>query len=427
MTSFSPPHQRPRGSRTELHQASFNGSTERLLAQLSDGSIGIDQRDENGSTPLMIAASMGHSHVVRTLLDRVAHVSVADYGGFTALHGSAEVGYLAISKMLIEAGADPEPVAIPGDTPLHLAAARGHLGTMDVLIDAGANPNCRRLEGSTPLYLAAQEGQVHAVKALLRAKVNPLLTMECPETGRVSVALDVATHRGHLEVVRELVQQVGIEGCGGASEGIDALCLASRDQHLEIMALLTDAGVVDDGVALTTAAANGVELSMKFLLQQRKGDEADYVNGRDALGETPLLHAMGVFGISPPSPRIVRLLVDAGADTRSAVPVTYDEDEVAFNETPLATASRMLREKEIDGEDATEEQLHGLEGIRRLLLRVEAVHAVSFLWPFDIPSALATAEGPGRKVAASTPLKMMLPILRRRARRPRVLLAALWR
>lgn len=75
----------------------------------------------------------------------------------------------------------------------------------------------------------------------------------------------------------------------------------------------------------------------------------------------------------------------------------------------------------------TEEQLYRLEDILRLLLRVEALHAVSWLWPVDTRSMVGTAEDARRKDATSTPLGKMLPLLRRRAQRPRVLLGALWR
>lgn len=45
----------------------------------------------------------------------------------------------------------------------------------------------------------------------------------------------------------------------------------------------------------------------------------------------------------------------------------------------LALTPLVLREQRIAGKHATEDQLHGLEGIRRLLLQVVAVHALS--WP----------------------------------------------
>ncbi len=427
--AISPLHQ-SRGTWTKLHHAADRGSTERLVALLKDGSVDVDQGDTNGgTTPLMLASYRGHSHAVRILLNKGANASRAGACGFTALHTSALEGHLAICKMLMEAGADLEAADDCGLSPLYVAAERGHAGVMGALIEAGANPNSRGMDGATPLYVATEGGHVDAVTLLLRAKANPLLTWTDPDSGIAFVPLDIAARNGQFEVVRELVQQVGIEGCGGPSAGVNALRQASIYQYLDIMAVLADAGVVDIGIALAVAAAHSCEHSAKFLLQRRReGDEAAYyVNARDVRGTTPLVQAMGVAGFSSPSPRIARLIVDAGADIALAARVPNDEGEVIMTGTPLEFANRMLREKRIAGKAATEGQLHRLEGIRRLLLRVEAVHAVSFLWPVDVPFIVGTAEGASRKVATSTPLRRMLPILRRRARRPRVLLAALYR
>lgn len=89
---------------------------------------------------------------------------------------------------------------------------------------------------------------------------------------------------------------------------------------------------------------------------------------------------------------------------------------------------RAIREKKVIGQDATEEQMNRLEAVRRLLLRVEAVHAVSWLWRSPSPTvAGGSVESTRRVDTASTPLRDMLPILRRRAGRRRVLLGALFR
>ena len=55
---------------------------------------------------------------------------------------------------------------------------------------------------------------------------------------------------------------------------------------------MTDAGVVDNGGALVNAVGHCSELSMKCLLQQRKGDEATYVNYRNPFGKVPRLFAI---------------------------------------------------------------------------------------------------------------------------------------
>lgn len=47
---------------------------------------------------------------------------------------------------------------------------------------------------------------------------------------------------------------MGIEGCGGPSGGVFALLLAAKGRRVGIMAVLTEAGAVDTGEALNTAA-----------------------------------------------------------------------------------------------------------------------------------------------------------------------------
>lgn len=67
--------------------------------------------------------------------------------------------------------------------------------------------------------MAAQYGYVDAVKVLLRAKADPRLTI-CSKPGGAAVVpvvpIDVAVEHGHMKVARELSQEHGIEGCGGA-------------------------------------------------------------------------------------------------------------------------------------------------------------------------------------------------------------------
>ena len=88
------------------------------------------------------------------------------------------------------------------------------------------------MDGTTPLYFAAQNGHEGAIIVLLRAKANLLLT-RTDKTGQTYAPLDPTAQNGHLEVVRELVQQVRIEGCGGASRGVATLSQAARDQHVD--------------------------------------------------------------------------------------------------------------------------------------------------------------------------------------------------
>ena len=53
--------------------------------------------------------------------------------------------------------------------------------------------------------------------------------------------------RGHAKVALELIQQRGLDGCGGPIRGVTALCLVVQFQPVEHLAKLMDAGLVDTG------------------------------------------------------------------------------------------------------------------------------------------------------------------------------------
>lgn len=403
----------PRGPRTPLNCAASAGSTERTLAALSKGFYVNQACFDGGYTPLMQAADRNYLRVVRILLSRGADPFVESDDGYTALTFSARGGYLAMTRVLIKAGSDLDHGASGGDTPLHYACEGGHCEVVSMLIDAGANVDSRASDGATPLYVAAYNGHVGAVRLLLRAQADPLLTKVNTDSGKTCVPLDVAAGEGHSDVVKELIQRLGIEGCGGASGGVDALKSAAEYQRVHTMAVLTDAGVVDTGKALAGAARNARGASAKILLRQQAGKYADkgaYVDNKcGPSGRTPLLQSIATKGCGCcPKRRFVRLLMDAGADTTSSVRLVDETTgEALFDDTPLAFTDKCIREVTDTEESWREERLLRLKDVRRLLLRANTVHAESWLWPDDAPS-IAKAKGD----TTSTSPRMGLRILR---------------
>lgn len=149
--------------------------------------------------------------------------------------------------------------------------------------------------GHTALHMCSSRGHADAVRELLRARANALLTTP-PSSGMPVVPLELAAAFGHVNVVRELVRQLGIDRCGGANRGETVLQIAAQDQcvgkSMGILAALTEAGAVDTGVALNTAACYAREAAAKFLLQQQEARDPTgtgaYLQARDAAGRTPL-------------------------------------------------------------------------------------------------------------------------------------------
>lgn len=353
-----PPTPRLRGPLNQLHSAAHDGSTKRVLAFLSRCTFDINGGDPQCWTPLMHGAYHGSPQVIEALLKGGANVWVVADGGFTALHVASQQGTITAARLLLRAGADLHATASGGYSALHVASGNGHVAVMRVLIEAGANINARLPStGETPLYTAATKGHVGSIKMLLFAKANALFVTI--DSGMKATPLDVAAHYGHANVVRELLQQLGIKGCGGHHAGRNAF------------------------------TAN--------------------INGRC-------------------SPRIAQLLVDAGMDTATPIRIALAPGGRVYEDALLLDhANRRLRENNIGGRDATQEQLTGLEGIRRLLMRVEAVHAVSWLWSADSASTARAARAARKCKTPSPSVVNTLPILRRRAAKPGLLLRPMFR
>lgn len=68
----------------------------------------VDERDENGTTPMMIAAAKGLTAMVKELLNHGADVNAQDLDNWTALLCATKAGYLEIVEFLVENGADIE-------------------------------------------------------------------------------------------------------------------------------------------------------------------------------------------------------------------------------------------------------------------------------------------------------------------------------
>lgn len=90
-----------------MHQGVIIDSEETvsvLLAHVAD----VKAQDNEGRTPLHLAAALGYTSIGRLLLmhGAAATVSMADRHGLTALHLAVQNGHVPMVKALVEFGAD---------------------------------------------------------------------------------------------------------------------------------------------------------------------------------------------------------------------------------------------------------------------------------------------------------------------------------
>uniref|UniRef100_A0A8B9VKI8 Kinase D-interacting substrate of 220 kDa n=1 Tax=Anas zonorhyncha TaxID=75864 RepID=A0A8B9VKI8_9AVES len=330
----------------------------------------VDERNENGQTPLMLAAEQGNLEIVQELLKKGANCNLEDADNWTALISAAKEGHAAIvaellnynvnlehrdlggwtalmwasykgrtevAKLLLEKGANPNITGMQYSVyPIIWAAGRGHSDIVHLLLQYGAKVNCSDKYGTTPLVWAARKGHLECVKYLLQ------MGADVDQEGANSMtALIVAVKGGYTDSVKEILKRnpnVNLTD----KDGNTALMIASKEGHTEIVQDLLDAGTYvnipdrsGDTVLIGAVRGGHVEIVRALLHKYADIDIRGQDNKtalywavekgnatmvRDILqcnpdteictkdGETPLIKATKMRNIE-----IVELLLDKGA------------------------------------------------------------------------------------------------------------------
>jgi ankyrin repeat protein len=151
---------------TPLALAASNGHTacvERLLAQ----GAAVDAAAQDGSTPIALAIKNGHTACVERLLAQGAAVDGANWRAFTPLYLAVQEGSTTCVELLLAKGAAVDGAAQDGSTPLAEAAFYGKTAFVEQLLAQGAVVDAASWDGLTPLAFAAKNGHTACVERLL--------------------------------------------------------------------------------------------------------------------------------------------------------------------------------------------------------------------------------------------------------------------
>lgn len=88
-----------------LFTAAQNGQIQVVKRLLAEKGANVDQKDNNGWTPLNIAAQNGHSNVVELLLAKGAKIDQANSNGWTPLNSASLNGHSNVVELLLAKGA----------------------------------------------------------------------------------------------------------------------------------------------------------------------------------------------------------------------------------------------------------------------------------------------------------------------------------
>ena len=178
-------------SSERFYQAIRNDDLTTLRALIREA--GVDAKDRQGQTPLMLAAAFGSPEAVRLLLASGADVRAVSSAGVTALHWAAQRGQgapAARGRRRRERRVATRPHAAPYRRVGERAAE-----SVRLLLAKGAKVNVTDDVGITPLTAAALVNDGEVVKLLLANGA----TVDLPATtGAAATPLMAAATNGNL-------------------------------------------------------------------------------------------------------------------------------------------------------------------------------------------------------------------------------------
>jgi len=285
----------------------------RALLSSSFGGLlkGVDPNivNEDGDTPIIVAAANGNRDIVETLCSAGADINYKSPKGHSAIDRAAFNGHELIVDYLIMHGADINTSNDNLETPLTIAIGCGHKKVAKLLIEKGANI----FLGSktfTPLTLAADKGFVEIIQSLIDRGVD----VNREDADR-RTALMRAVIGGHERVILLLLEH-GSNINAADENGRTPLIFAAWEGHESIILLLLEHGskinAADENgrTPLMYAAWGGHEHVCLRLLEN--GAEINIV---DKGGDTALY-----FALWKNRERTARVLIEKGVNVNEAWP-----------------------------------------------------------------------------------------------------------
>jgi serine/threonine-protein phosphatase 6 regulatory ankyrin repeat subunit B len=297
-------------SRT-LFDAAESGNVERLQALIDSGAE-VEQRTQNGFTPIMLAAQQNEVACIELLAAHGAHINARSEIGRTALDLASWHGCFEAVSLLLELGADVNAQTDTQSTALMFAAGNGHEAIVKLLLAHKADPTIKDYRGKTAAHRAA-DGRYQKILMHLEAQAPgidvPDHDGETPLTVAASVCdLDMLNYllskRDKNESLDELAK--ALVGACMRDDDYDTTDEDSRNIVKAIIDFQPEVVAKSGSEALKAAMSFDHPKTAQLLI-----DHGVNIHEIDEKGYTMLMHA-----VDSRSPVSVALLVSLGVDQK---------------------------------------------------------------------------------------------------------------
>ncbi|MFT6864562.1 MAG: ankyrin repeat protein, partial [Akkermansiaceae bacterium] len=206
--------------------------------------LGIDARDEDDRTPLMIAAGGRAAFLVPELLLRGGDPRLVDQDGKTALAHAVENGKLDAIVALLKAQVSPAGKHGFEGSLVAQALRMDQLAAARLLLDAGASHNARDAEGKSLIRITVEKGQSVSLYDLLERGAK--LDEKTGATGAHWQPLNhLALEKGWVKILTRLLAE-GLDPEEVNLDGETLLCAAVKSAKVSLLPLLKKHGAFFD-------------------------------------------------------------------------------------------------------------------------------------------------------------------------------------
>uniref|UniRef100_S4RL61 Uncharacterized protein n=1 Tax=Petromyzon marinus TaxID=7757 RepID=S4RL61_PETMA len=170
----------------------------------------LNVTDDEGDTPLHVAAGSGQAEAVRLLLVLGANPNVLNLAQKAPLHVASELDLSdTVEALMSQARTDVDIEGVHGMTPVMVACSFDHPRSIAVLMDHGARMCKKSQLGFFPLHIAVMAGSTKSFQFMLRKAEEKGYMKETilnyADKSQNST-LHIAVHAGHLGIIRICLQ-----------------------------------------------------------------------------------------------------------------------------------------------------------------------------------------------------------------------------
>ncbi|XP_038309571.1 ankyrin repeat domain-containing protein 27 isoform X1 [Canis lupus baileyi] len=140
---------------------------QKKLAKIPASGLGVNVTNQDGTSPLHVAALHGRADLIPLLLKHGANAGARNVNQAVPLHLACQKGHFQVVRCLLDSKAKPNKKDISGNTPLIYACSNGYHEVAALLLQHGASINICNNKGNTALHEAVIEKHVFVVELLL--------------------------------------------------------------------------------------------------------------------------------------------------------------------------------------------------------------------------------------------------------------------